>query len=241
MENTLSDFKQVNERLNALYQTEAYRTQCDRFQEECKRLEQLCFDFLKNKRKHTTQCKTSVVRKEFASGCRNLHRGFYTPSLLSPHMIHNAKQGKILTRITSRSNPCFEYGFNDENQLVLCKSLEKGKVWQTEYLFYEQNRILGFTLDSYGDLESISEEVYENGQKSHYVYAMFASFLEPQGCNELSYEEYTFDEQNHMTAHWHSFRLPLPLSTYSIVKDFGFDPIKVPIYQHEVYTISSPK
>lgn len=241
MENLITDFNRANERLAALYQTETYRAQCDRFQAECKRLEQLCLDFLENKSKYITSCDEAVVRQEFASGCHNLHRGFYTPSLLAPHMIYGAKRGKLLTRITSRSNPCFEYGFNNTNQLVLCKSLNNKNVWQTEYCLYEQNKILGFTLNSSGDLTAISEEVFENGQKIQYLYAGFAFFFEPPVCHELYCEEYTLDVQGNLTGHWHQFMTPVPYEASSIDAQLGIEPITVPVYHQEIYTIPNSK
>lgn len=237
MDKLLADFRNANERLKALWETEEYRAQCEHFRAECKRLEQLGYDFLANKRKYTTRCKKAVVRQEYASGCRHLHRGFYSPSLLFPHMIYGAQRGKILSRITSRSNPCFEYGFNDANQMVLCKTLEKRKVQRTEFLLHEQNRIIGFTMSSLGELESISEEVYENGKPVYYVNALFASFLETPVVFSLSYEEYEFDAQGNLNGHWHQFSDSLFFDSSSFDRIIGLDRVSVPIYRQEIYTI----
>lgn len=198
----------------------------------------MCFRFLQNLKTHCDAHKQAVVRWEYAAGCRFLHRGFYCPSLILPRVLKGAKMGKVLKRITSRSNPCFEYGFNDANQLIISKQLDHGTVKSTEYLFYQQDSIYGFTVNSDGELESISEEIYKQGRLMRYSIAPFSYFLEQPGCDALSREEYEIHPKGNLTGHWHQFMLSSPSEDHSVEESFGIDPIVVHVYLHDVYSLS---
>ena len=224
----------TTEKLQQQLNSPEYHQSCQRFQPECQRLEDIAKTLQQRRSALQRDCDTLTVRRELASGS-NLHRGFYCPSPVVDVVIGNTHRGKILKRITSRSKPSHEYGFNANGQLLWCVYGPKHPNARVEYLVYEGNTIYGITFDSCGHPDIITEEVYHDRKLTSYMYGLCVYTKRDICLSELTCEYYDYDEaglcsfQNHRIAF-------LPKNPPDYLKDL-IPPIcyEAPVYNHSEY------
>lgn len=228
-------FRNARQKLEELYKSEEYQKNCQRFQAECNRLAAIAQALLEQKDLLMESCDTNTVRREFASQSRYLHRGFYCPSPVLDKIIGNAKRGRILKRITSASKPTHEYGFDASGRLLWCTSFDGGIILSTEYLIYDQRAVYGITFNTYGDLEAVTEEIYEDGKLVRYLHCLCTAFHEVVECTQLECEHYSYEENRLCGCQWH--RLSLPLKEIpDFMKKFASILPRHPIYQKDSFS-----
>lgn len=185
-------------KLKELHNSEEYRQLCAQQLAACNRLTEVAHRLLENIDAIKDRSESRTIHREYASGS-SLHRGFYCPSPVFDVVVGNTRRGKILKRITSRSNPSHEYGFDENGRLLWCRNLHKGMPGQAEYLVYEGNTVYGIALAPDGSLRSISEETYENGRIKAYLFASLLSFGGEFSCSNLDCELYGYDSEGLLT------------------------------------------
>lgn len=234
MEELLSDYERAKQRLQELSETEAYQQGCRHFRSECDRLAEIGLSLMGQIDQLRKTCETDTVRLEYASGCKYLHRGFYAPSPVIHLIVGGVKRGKLLKRVTAKANPAFEYGFNAAGQLLWCNQLCNHEVVSTEYLIYEENAVYAVTVDSSGHLQTVTEEIRENGRLITYSKGLYSTFNGEATCYDFSCEEYTYDKEDIQYCHWHHF-MPSPQNTPSSLKELGLELSPHSIYRKDLF------
>ena len=224
----------ANQRLQRLSQTEDYQKNCPHFLSECDRLTQLAASLLARQEELRQACEALTSRTEYASGCKYLHRGFYAPSPVLPMIVTGLKRGKLLKRLTMLSKPSFEYGFDADGKLLWAKGLDNNTPISTEFLVRENNAVYGITLTAHDDLQSITEEIYEDGRIIRYTKGMNFPFSREPSLYELACETYTYESSQLQCCHWHRLTIP-PQGTSAFADKLGFDSPTLPVYQHDVF------
>lgn len=108
----------------------------------------------------------SAVRKEYSNNESGMYRGYYCPSPVDDLIIGGCRRGKLLKRITKRTNPDKEYLFDSDNRLVAVNSLLDWKAVRTEVLIYEDNLVTGIDIDNYDNsIIELSECIYDSDNK----------------------------------------------------------------------------
>lgn len=204
MKELLSDFQLAKQRLQELAETEEYQKDCQHFQSEVVRLTTWANSLLPRIPQLQEEYFAATTRREYASGCKYLHRGFYAPSPVIDQIIVNTKRGKLLKRLTARANPAFEYGFHQDGRLLWCRQLENRQPVSTEFLVYEDHAVYGILLDSRGALQTVTEELFCENERLRYTKAMFTPYHSQTDCFELSCEEYLQKDGKFYTL-WHRF------------------------------------
>lgn len=196
--------KAVKQRMDQLQNSPEFQANCQRFSQECARLEAVALELYLQIKALQVRCRENTVRKEYASGS-TLHRGFYCPSPTYDIIIGNTKRGKLLGHLTKASKPSHEYGFDADGRLLYCAWLRDGQPTQTEYLVYEGDRILGITLDHDGSLSCLTEETLHNGRITHYLQGLFLPMEQSFRCTEVSYEHYGYDTEGLASCDMHHY------------------------------------
>lgn len=228
-------FRTARQKLEELYKSEEYQKNCQRFQAECNRLATIAHSLLEQKDLLKESCDKNTVRREFASQSRYLHRGFYCPSPVLDKIIGNAKRGRILKRITSASKPTHEYGFDVSGRLLWCTSFDEGSIMSTEYLIYDERAVYGITFNKYGDIEAITEEIYEGGKLVRYLHCLCTALNKAVECRKLECEHYSYKENHLCGCEWH--RLSLPLKEIpDFMKEFASILPHLPIYLYDSFS-----
>ncbi len=158
----------------------------------------------------------NVVRTELAVGGMTISRGFYCPSPIIDIVVGGCNRGKVLKRVTKRSKPSYEYGFDKDDRLILVRD-PSGEIM--EFIEYSENHSIGygFTLE-YEELvlEKIIECFYnDKGQIIRCVEA-FGSY---NHYEETHFEQYEYDENGLNMA-------------YMASNQFGFFDLQYYIFNH---------
>lgn len=219
----------VNARMEQMRKSPEYQAQCQRFSEECARLQAIAQDLYVRKEELQAHCEAATIRKEYASGS-TLHRGFYCPSLTYDIIVGNAKRGKLLKRLTAASKPSHEYGFDAEGKLLYCKWLFKGQLAYTEYLVYERHCLYGIAISKDGDLAYFTEETLDGGRLTVYSHCLFLTRNGAPSCLKISQEHYEYDTQGLSICDMHHFMQP-PTCPSGVPEDL-LAIIPKAIYQH---------
>lgn len=148
-----------------------------------------------------------------------LHRGYYNPSPVYDLIVGNNKRGKLRVRAGRPKNPSHRFSFDQFNRLVCIDSYYQERVAGTEYLCYEENRILGFTVDREGVLSAVSEEVYENSRIVSF--ALLNCYFDNSQyiCFRFHIEQYYYDAEGLQKTH---FILLSPQSGQLIDENYQF-------------------
>ena len=143
-------------------------------------------------------------------------RGFYCPSIALDKIITNARRGKLLKHLTQRSKPTHRFVFDESEKLIMAET--KAPFPEiTEYLIYEYNKILGFSVDANNRITAISEENYEQGFLMNYYFATLS--FDEKSIHSAFYEQYHYinDELN-MIDH-----ISVPIFSKKYLKIKGVD------------------
>lgn len=128
----------------------------------------LANDFVKNKMVDEYKNK-KIYREEFGANSRYMPRGFYCPSVTLDKVVDNVRRGKLLSRITPKSKISHRFAFDEDNKLIIVETMPPFPR-SLEYIVYEQEKVLGFTIDEFNKISGLSEEIYEDGQLISYFY-----------------------------------------------------------------------
>lgn len=231
----MSDFsvKDMNQRMAQMQQSPEYQASCQRFSQECARLEAIATDLLTHKEELLAHCGANTVRTEYASGS-TLHRGFYCPSPTYDIIVGNTKRGKLLKHPTILSNPSHEYGFDADGRLLYCKRLYKRSVTMTEYFVYRKNLVYGILLDADGDISVITEETYTDGKITQYLHGLCVPSGDHFHCMEINCEEYEYDAGGLLRCHMHNLLLPQQ-NPPEFLKEVMLPFMWQPIYRSDSY------
>ena len=155
-------------------------------------------------------------RVEYDINSRYMPRGFYCPSIALDKIITNARRGKLLKHLTQRSKPTHRFVFDESEKLIMAET--KAPFPEiTEYLIYEYNKILGFSVDANNRITAISEENYEQGFLMNYYFATLS--FDEKSIHSAFYEQYHYinDELN-MIDH-----ISVPIFSKKYLKIKGVD------------------
>lgn len=139
----------------------------------------------------------SAVRKEYSNNENGIYRGYYCPSPVDDLIIGGCRRGKLLKRITKRTNPDREYLFDSNNRLVAVNSLLDWKAVHTEVLIYEDNLVTGIDIDNYDNsVSEISECTYNSDDKITSFLTASVSWKKAirTKIDEIELEKYSYDE-----------------------------------------------
>lgn len=139
----------------------------------------------------------SAVRKEYSNNESGMYRGYYCPSPVDDLIIGGCRRGKLLKRITKRTNPDREYLFDSNNRLVAVNSLLDWKAVHTEVLIYEDNLVTGIDIDNYDNsVSEISECTYDsdNKIKSFLTASISSNKTIKTTIEEIELEKYSYDK-----------------------------------------------
>lgn len=139
----------------------------------------------------------SAVRKEYSNNESGMYRGYYCPSPVDDLIIGGCKRGKLLKRITKRTNSEREYLFDSNNRLVAVNSLLDWKAVHTEVLIYEDNLVTGIDIDNYDNsVSEISECTYDSDNKITSFLTASVSWKKAIRTKiyEIILEKYSYDE-----------------------------------------------
>lgn len=139
----------------------------------------------------------SAVRKEYSNNENGIYRGYYCPSPVDDLIIGGCRRGKLLKRITKRTNPDREYLFDSNNRLVAVNLLLDWKAVQTEVLIYEDNLVTGIDIDNYDNsVSEISECTYDSDGKIISFLTASVSWEKAIRTKiyEIKLEKYSYDE-----------------------------------------------
>ena len=139
----------------------------------------------------------SAVRKEYSNNENGMYRGYYCPSPVDDLIIGGCRRGKLLNRITKRTNPDREYLFDSNNRLVAVNSLLYWKAVHTEVLIYKDNLVTGIDIDNYDNsVSEISECTYnlDNKIKSFLTASISSNKTIKTTIEEIELEKYSYDE-----------------------------------------------
>ena len=175
-------------------ESKEYQSLCSKRRTDCERLISIGKECLQIIWDSDAEILGSAVKVEYATG-GDIHRGFYCPSPVWDIVIGNLHRGRILKRTTVRSKINHRFGFDARNNLVYAETLDDdSEVLSTEYLFVRDNCRIGITINSNRDLESISEEVFEDQKIVHYSYLNVYPDNSGYFCANLHVETYAYDE-----------------------------------------------
>ena len=129
---------------------------------------------------------------QIASGCKNIHRGFYCPSQIQD-LVGGVRRGKRISRLTSKSHTYYLYGFDSEDRLIWSKEYFNSNPVYTELLIYEDSKVYGLTFQSDNTLSIVTEETYENGKLIRYK-KLFLTDAVQSNVIDMTQEEYTYKD-----------------------------------------------
>jgi hypothetical protein len=196
----------------------------------------------------------NTALKKHATGGECIHRGALSPSN-TDMIVGGCNRGRLLKR-APKGHFSYEYFF-DANGFPICSKkygnprIEKAICYETEFLIYEGDTVLGIKFDSNDKrINSISKCLFENGILVKYENA-FISAVERYGRSgitmfsrlsqlpELSIEIPRYENGRIISLEWQRFIPPLglcmneynftintqgELSTYNVKKLYGYKP-----------------
>lgn len=165
------------------------------FKNEQIRLSNLAKKYLENKDKYLNY-ELNVVRKEYSVGGELLPRGYYCPSPIYDIIAGNCKRGKMLKRITSRSNPTYEYGYDKNDKLICVKCFlsEDCLTYDFEILEYFDNLVIGVTFSKMftNEIKGLNECRYDSMNRIIsfiHAYGSFNNF----NIDNIEKEQYSYN------------------------------------------------
>lgn len=161
---------------------------------------------------------TDNCRQENCIGS-NIHRGFYHPSPVYDIIMGNSKRGKLSSSLDNSGLSCC-YSFDHFGKLKYAQDIFLGSISRTEYLFYEENRCMGVTVDCYGHLCAVSEEIYDCDILRSFSLANCHFLNNDYSCFLIRCEHYDYDPLGLSAC---KFRVLSPGSGHLIDKYYSFE------------------
>lgn len=167
--------------------SENYRILCEALYNEADEIRQFGLSHL------NAETSGQVVRTEVGSKS-DLHRGFYCPSPVYDIFVGNAKRGKLLKRLTTRSNQYYIYGFDMADRLVRAERYVEGTLAGVEHIYYSGPNVYGIELHQWGVLRRMSKETYCEGKLISYCTVLFLHTSEKCDIVDMTKEQYVYDD-----------------------------------------------
>ena len=160
---------------------------------------------------------TNFAKEEYCCGA-TLHRGYYHPSPVYDLIVGNTKRGKLCPSRTAQVTNRFLFDHYD--RLVRVETFHRERISTVEYLFYENQKVQGITIDSNGYLASVSEEQHEDGKIVYYAIARYYYSDGKYTCFDYHQEEFTYDAHGLFRCQFINFT---PQSGYLIDRAYNFE------------------
>lgn len=139
----------------------------------------------------------SPAKTEYAVNSRYLHRGFYCPSPVHRYVVSNSRKGKILKRLTKRSQVTHLYKYNTEGNIYYIEYYIGDYLNAREYIVWEDNIRYGYIFNHSRELSAVSAEIYEGGLLREYAWTYcynFSTSRDGWQAFEFNYEAYTYTD-----------------------------------------------
>ena len=157
-----------------------------------------------------------AFRREYASGCMGLHRGYYSPSH-TDSIAQGVSRGHLLKRKGSRY--AYEYVFDADDNLICVYGYgyhNKSRVPVTTELFVRkkdivQSFVFERDLNGWKNLDYISECRYKDGKIMEYRIAFCrridseSSAKRGKQCDEVDVEAYDYEGDAIKTFRWYRY------------------------------------
>jgi len=167
------------------------------YQMESQRLEGIVAQYRGQCRGLKEQLEKEVVREEYSTGGMTIHRGYYCPSPVRDIIVGGSSRGRLLKRMTVKSNPAHRYGFNTNDELVIAYTSSA-----PEIIIRQGQTELGFLLASGDhDITTISESLFRSdGKIASYAYAVCCPGGEKLAVHDYQKEIYTYSDEGLLEA-----------------------------------------
>lgn len=103
------------------------------------------------------------TREEMCAGS-SLHRGYYHPSPVYDIIVGNTKRGKLLKHPSPTTKYSHRYIYGKDNTLERVETIFQDRRAFIEYIQHAGNKRFGFTIDCFGNLSTVCEEIYDNNR-----------------------------------------------------------------------------
>lgn len=154
--------------------------------------------------KKRAEASHQTTRYEFSTES-HMTRGYYCPSLAIDYYVGNTTRGQLLEKITKKRQNYWEYAFDASDRMLWAKHYLSRRLFIEEYLFYEENRIIGFAEEvANGFLYCVVED-YEGDRLVRYTSASLFRTEGKYQCPEIHTEEYEYDEDGLFSCVWSDF------------------------------------
>ena len=183
---------------------------CKPFITECERLARVAMEYENQCQDLMAKLSKEVATEQFATGGEALHRGYYCPSPIRDIVIGNSNRGKLLSRLTKRSKPTYQYKFDDNGRMILVDNIHYDiNSTSTEIILHDVGKELGVVSRIWNGeqmIEQVSEIIYENGKIISYTTGDgYGNTDVPYSIGQYIREEYTYSEKGIETAHIYHF------------------------------------
>ena len=168
--------------------SDTYKAICLHYQEEVNRLLSIGLGLLKSVHEVKDTLLEQVAVFEYGTGA--IHRGYYCPSPVIDLIVGNLKRGRIVKKAPKAG---YRYAFDAEGNMLFVDLLQQGDVEATEYLFMQNGNRYGITVNNDGELESICEEQFAQGELLRYNLATVYPEEDGYFCANLHVETYWRD------------------------------------------------
>lgn len=187
------DFSSKQNELKEYLKSEENLKICKPFIDESEKLAEIKNEYLTKCRGIYSDFSNHVSKKEYASDSE-LHRGYYCPDIISDMVIGNCHRGKLYKRLTSKTKPCFEYGFDSENRLTVVNFPGYD---DHEIILYDGKSTVGILFSEDCDngnieIRAVCKCLYDDKMRiKEYV---LANYWSDGDLDELTVEKYSYDE-----------------------------------------------
>ena len=133
------------------------------------------------------------TREETCVGS-SLHRGFYHPSPVYDILVGNTKRGKLLKYSLTTAKYSQRYIYGKDNTLELVETFFQNRKAFVEYIQHTSNRRFGFTIDCFGNLSTVCEEIFDNNRLVSFSILNCSFNGIEYSCYNYHFENYYYDD-----------------------------------------------
>ena len=137
--------------------------------------------------------KSAIAKTEIGSRS-DLHRGFYCPSPVYDIFVGNVHRGRLMKRLSKKSNNYYLYGFDCTGKLICADNYVNNQL-VSENIYHTDTGVYGIILDQWGHISHGSREVYDNGKLVSYSRVLFSHNDGMNHLVNLVNECYTYDPE----------------------------------------------
>lgn len=207
-----------------------FHKECERADENIKSFQNTYKDVLEKKQ-------NEVTAKEYSTGSKRLHRGFYCPSLILDIIVGNCKRGKLLKHLTLQSKPNYQYGFNKDHQLIISKNISPEFFNEIEIIEYVGNTTRSCIFQEKSTFEPIGMSVCSYDDSGNILtYTYFAVGTINHRVVEFFKEEYTYSDdsfhvkrEEYYEKHYFSDEFDFFLDDNKLLKTYKSNGVEYPV------------